>query len=406
MVADMRALPFPDGSFASVLSVQSLEHVPDPERVLAEAARVLEPGGVAVFVTPNRLTLGRPDEIIDPYHHVEFDAGELRGAVPRALRRGRACAGCSARPRYMELFDEERRTLDRLLAAATRCGCAGRCPIARAPAPLRPAAAPRTGARTTRARRRSRPRTSSSRDGRARRGARPVRALLRAEAALTRACAWCGAPLGRPRAPPRRPRPLPGAAARRPPTPGRPGGARRAPTATGTGPRPAAASRSLGDALLRRTRAPLARRLDAIAPPGPVLDVGAGRRHADRRAAAARPRRPGLERDARAARHARRPLAEVDGDWAAVVFWHSLEHLPEPGAAVRDAARLLAPGGVVVVAVPERRQPPGARVRRPLAAPRPAAPPRPPHARGRSRRGSSAHGLRSSASRSCAAARS
>ncbi len=32
----MRQLPFDDGSFASVLAVQSLEHVPDPERVLTE----------------------------------------------------------------------------------------------------------------------------------------------------------------------------------------------------------------------------------------------------------------------------------------------------------------------------------------------------------------------------------
>src|SRR3954470_21581390 len=31
-----------------------------------------------------------------------------------------------------------------------------------------------------------------------------------------------------------------------------------------------------GDALLRRSRGTLARRLDRIAPPGPVLDVGAG----------------------------------------------------------------------------------------------------------------------------------
>ena len=44
VVADMRTLPFDDGDFASVLSVQSLEHVPDPERVLAEVARVLAPG--------------------------------------------------------------------------------------------------------------------------------------------------------------------------------------------------------------------------------------------------------------------------------------------------------------------------------------------------------------------------
>ncbi len=59
--ADMRELPFPDHSFGSVLAVQSLEHVPDPERVLAEATRVLEPGGLAVFVTPNRLTFGPPE---------------------------------------------------------------------------------------------------------------------------------------------------------------------------------------------------------------------------------------------------------------------------------------------------------------------------------------------------------
>jgi SAM-dependent methyltransferase len=115
VVADMRALPFGDASFASVLSVQSLEHVPDPERAVAEAARVLEDDGVAVFVTPNRLTLGRPDEIIDPYHHVELDAGELRELCVRAFGRVEV-RGLFGSERYMELFGEERRRLDRLLA--------------------------------------------------------------------------------------------------------------------------------------------------------------------------------------------------------------------------------------------------------------------------------------------------
>jgi SAM-dependent methyltransferase len=114
VVADMRALPFGDGRFASVLAVQSLEHVPDPERVLAEAARLLEPDGVAVFVTPNRLTLGRPDEIIDPYHQVEFDAGELR-ALCRRWFDAVEVRGLFGSERYMELFDEERGKLDRLL---------------------------------------------------------------------------------------------------------------------------------------------------------------------------------------------------------------------------------------------------------------------------------------------------
>jgi SAM-dependent methyltransferase len=114
VVADMRALPFPAASFASVLSVQSLEHVPNPERILAEAARVLEPDGVAVFVTPNRLTLGRPDEIIDPYHYVEFDPADLRALCERSFA-AVTVRGLFGSPRYMELFDEERRTLDRLL---------------------------------------------------------------------------------------------------------------------------------------------------------------------------------------------------------------------------------------------------------------------------------------------------
>jgi SAM-dependent methyltransferase len=114
-VADMRALPFADGEFPSVLSVQSLEHVPDPDRVLTEVARVLEPGGVAVFVTPNRLTLGRPDEIIDPYHYVEFDAPELRALCERRFG-DVVMRGLFGSPAYMELFDEERRTLDRTLA--------------------------------------------------------------------------------------------------------------------------------------------------------------------------------------------------------------------------------------------------------------------------------------------------
>jgi len=114
VVADMRALPFSGASFDAVLSVQSIEHVPDPERVLAEVARVLRPDGVAVFVTPNRLTLGRPDEIIDPYHHVEFDAAELR-ALCAPWFGDVAVRGLFGSPRYLTLFDAERRTLDRLL---------------------------------------------------------------------------------------------------------------------------------------------------------------------------------------------------------------------------------------------------------------------------------------------------
>jgi SAM-dependent methyltransferase len=115
IVADMRALPLPDDSFASFLSVQSIEHVPDPERALAEARRVLEPGGTAMLVTPNRLTFGRADEIIDPYHDVEYDQHELRALCERFFDTVEL-HGLFGSNRYLELIDAQRARLDQVLA--------------------------------------------------------------------------------------------------------------------------------------------------------------------------------------------------------------------------------------------------------------------------------------------------
>jgi SAM-dependent methyltransferase len=44
-VADARALPFADRCVGGVVAAFSLNHVPDPHRALAEAARVVVPGG-------------------------------------------------------------------------------------------------------------------------------------------------------------------------------------------------------------------------------------------------------------------------------------------------------------------------------------------------------------------------
>ena len=49
------SLPFADASFDMVVSVWVLEHVPAPERVFAEVARVMKPGGHFIFLTPNAL---------------------------------------------------------------------------------------------------------------------------------------------------------------------------------------------------------------------------------------------------------------------------------------------------------------------------------------------------------------
>lgn len=48
-------IPYPDGSFDVVISAHVLEHVDDPVAVFREVSRVLRPGGMFVFQTPNAL---------------------------------------------------------------------------------------------------------------------------------------------------------------------------------------------------------------------------------------------------------------------------------------------------------------------------------------------------------------
>jgi SAM-dependent methyltransferase len=114
VVADMRKLPFGEATFDAVLSVQSIEHVPDPEAVLSQARRVIKLNGVAVFVTPNRLTFGAPDEIIDPYHYVEYDPDELRSLCQAWFREVRIM-GIFGSPRQLEFVAGEHKRLHTML---------------------------------------------------------------------------------------------------------------------------------------------------------------------------------------------------------------------------------------------------------------------------------------------------
>ena len=80
-------LPFADASFDVVLSFQVIEHVPDADRYLAEAARVLAPGGVLVVATPDRTTrLLRGQRPWNRYHLVEYAPAGLHALLGRHFR--------------------------------------------------------------------------------------------------------------------------------------------------------------------------------------------------------------------------------------------------------------------------------------------------------------------------------
>jgi len=49
------ALPFPDGHFDTVVTIETIEHIDDLRRGLSEMSRVLRPGGRMFITCPNRL---------------------------------------------------------------------------------------------------------------------------------------------------------------------------------------------------------------------------------------------------------------------------------------------------------------------------------------------------------------
>ena len=108
-----------------------------------------------------------------------------------------------------------------------------------------------------------------------------------------------------------------------------------------------------GDVLLRHGRGRLASRLDQIAPPGPILDVGAGdgallkSLQAEGRVAVGTERSPAGSETGTG--------REGGGAWAGVVFWHSLEHLADAGRRVDALPAALLPNGIVVIAMPNPR---------------------------------------------------
>jgi len=76
--ADALALPFPAASFDTVLCNEVLEHVPEPGRLFAEAARVLREGGTLILSTPQ--TWGLHEEPFDFYRYTRYGLDHLARA--------------------------------------------------------------------------------------------------------------------------------------------------------------------------------------------------------------------------------------------------------------------------------------------------------------------------------------
>jgi SAM-dependent methyltransferase len=88
VVADAESLPFADASFDLLLSGDVVEHLPELDRHLADAARLLRAGGVYLIKTPNRLTAElyyRLRDMYDAYfwHPSMSSPGELAALLDR-----------------------------------------------------------------------------------------------------------------------------------------------------------------------------------------------------------------------------------------------------------------------------------------------------------------------------------
>ena len=59
-VASAEELPFADGTFGAIIIKHVVEHLPQPEKAVAELGRIMAPGGTLILATPNLDSLLKP----------------------------------------------------------------------------------------------------------------------------------------------------------------------------------------------------------------------------------------------------------------------------------------------------------------------------------------------------------
>jgi SAM-dependent methyltransferase len=96
--------PWPPASFDAIIFNHSLEHIEDPAGALADAARLLRPGGTLAIAVPNfgswhRRVFGSAWFQLDlPRHLQHFDRDSLQALVRRAELRPVSISAASMRP--------------------------------------------------------------------------------------------------------------------------------------------------------------------------------------------------------------------------------------------------------------------------------------------------------------------
>jgi ubiquinone/menaquinone biosynthesis C-methylase UbiE len=81
-------IPLPDNSVDVVVSFETIEHLPNPNRFLDECARVLARGGTLIISTPNKGIYGL-DGPANPHHCSEMTEEEFSTALHARFRRVR-----------------------------------------------------------------------------------------------------------------------------------------------------------------------------------------------------------------------------------------------------------------------------------------------------------------------------
>lgn len=81
--ASAQQIPLPDASFDLIVAFEVIEHLADWPRLLAEARRLLAPGGQLMISTPNKSFYAETRRLAgpNPFHEHEFDLVEFRNAL-------------------------------------------------------------------------------------------------------------------------------------------------------------------------------------------------------------------------------------------------------------------------------------------------------------------------------------